>query len=100
MFSQNEPDNVSEHSCSLASVISAVVTGCVTLVAGLITGCLTMYCVFKKNTSSTHHHQPEQEQDNETSNRAMYEEITSTTKEKLEMGENEAYGHVLIAVRV
>ena len=59
-----------------------------------------MYCVFKKNTSSTHHHQPEQEQVDESSNRAMYEEITSTTKEKFEMGENEAYGHVVISGRV
>ena len=100
MFSQNEPDNVSECSCNSASVISAVVTGCVTLVAGLITGCLTMYCVFKKKTSSTHHHQPEQEQVNESSNRAMYEEITvtSTTKEKFEVGENEAYGHIKLYI--
>ena len=77
MFSYDKPDYVSEHSCSSPSLNPTVVMGCLTLVAGLITGRLTMYCVFKRKSSSTHHHQPEQEQVNETSNRAMYEEITS-----------------------
>ena len=83
MLSQNEPDSVSEHSCSSASVISAVVTGCVTLVAGLITGYLTIYCVFKKKTFSTHHHQPEQEQVDESSTEQCMKRLLVPPKRSL-----------------
>ena len=86
-------------SCISSSVISAVLTGCVTLVMGLVTGCLTMYCAIKKRSFCRHQHQSEQEQVNESTDRAVYEEIAaiSTIRELFEMGENDAYGQAIMS---
>ena len=80
------------HSCSSVLAISNVVLSVSTLIIGVIIGVTVTYCI-KRNSSS----QREQHvSTNVSSERPMYEEITTTniSKEKFKMEENDAYGPI------
>ena len=80
----------SMQSCSSVLAISNIVIGVSTLFIGVIIGVTVTYCI-KRNSSSQHE---QHVSTNVSSDRPMYEEITTTniSKEKFKMEENEAYG--------
>ena len=81
------------HSCSSVLAISNIVLSVSTLIIGVIIGVTVTYCI-KRNSSS------QREQltcsTNVSSERPMYEEITTTniSKETFKMEENDAYGPI------
>ena len=85
----------SEYSCAEEMAISIVVTGFLTLCSAFIAGYLTKSCAvaYKMKTLSQ---QQQQQQIDESSNRVTYEEITPSERvnDKIETGENAAYGHI------